>query len=166
MEEGSVTTIVDNETAVKNLFDFAAGQGYKASRENNGELFHITIQKQGAAAASRREGDLVITITSDQMGTGDRDFGESLMKSYIYALTEADMKPKSLIFINSGVNLTTEGSPVIESLRTLEAQGVEILSCGACLDFYGLSEKLAIGTVSNMYNFVEKMNNAGNTVRF
>jgi selenium metabolism protein YedF len=87
------------------------------------------------------------------------------MKSYIYALSESSALPKSMLFVNSGVMLTTEGSEVMDSLRVLEQKGVEILSCGTCLDFYNLKEKLQIGTVTNMYTIVEKTNKAYNTIK-
>jgi selenium metabolism protein YedF len=109
--------------------------------------------------------NLVIAITDDILGGGDVELGKTLMKSYIYALTEVEPKPKTIIFINNGVSLATEGSPVLESLKTLEEQGVEILSCGTCLNFYGLKEKLMAGTVSNMYTIVEKLNKANNSIK-
>jgi selenium metabolism protein YedF len=72
--------------------------------------------------------------------------------------------PKTLIFVNGGVKLTTEGSNVIESLKSLEAEGTEILSCGTCLDFYNLKDKLLVGEISNMYTIIEKMNSGNNTI--
>lgn len=83
---------------------------------------------------------LVITVTSDKFGTGDDKLGSVLMKSYFYALSEADRIPADLIFVNSGVKLTTEGSDVIDSIKKLEERGVNVLSCGTCLDFYNLKE--------------------------
>ncbi|MGD9559846.1 MAG: DsrE family protein, partial [Oscillospiraceae bacterium] len=71
----------------------------------------------------------------------------------------------TLIFMNGGVFLTTEGSAVLESLEMLELNGVEIISCGACLNFFGLQDKVAIGSVGNMYDFVTKMNEAQNTIK-
>ncbi|SHH32790.1 sulfurtransferase-like selenium metabolism protein YedF [Clostridium grantii] len=109
--------------------------------------------------------NLVISITDDVLGGGDMELGKTLMKSYIYALTEVDPKPNTIIFINKGVFLATENSPVLESLKTLEDQGVEILSCGTCLNFYELKEKLMAGTVSNMYTIVEKLNKARNSIK-
>ena len=61
--------------------------------------------------------------------------------------------------------MTTEDSDSLEDLKSLEAQGVEIMTCGTCLDYYGLKDKLAVGTVTNMYSIVETMANAGRIVR-
>lgn len=107
---------------------------------------------------------IAIMIATDVMGTGSEELGRNLMKSYFYSLTEADVKPETMMFLNKGVYLTTEGSPVLELIRKMEEEGVEILSCGACLDFYKLKDKLAAGTVTNMYSNVEIMHEADNTI--
>jgi selenium metabolism protein YedF len=85
------------------------------------------------------------------------------MKSFLYALTQVE-NIKQMIFMNSGVFLTTEGSDVLESLKTMEESGVEILSCGTCLDYYGLKDKLAVGEVTNMYTAVELLTSAAKAV--
>ena len=90
------------------------------------------------------------------MGEGSEELGAVLIKSFVFALTQLDDLPSTIIFYNSGVNLSCEGSPVLEDLKNLAAQGVEIISCGTCLNFYGLKEKLAVGEVSNMYDIVER----------
>ena len=99
------------------------------------------------------------------MGHGNEELGKILMKSFIFALTQLDDLPQTILFYNGGATLTTEGSQSLEDLKTLEAQGVEILTCGTCLDFYGLKDKLAVGQVSNMYTIVEKLNNADNIIK-
>jgi selenium metabolism protein YedF len=108
--------------------------------------------------------DLVLKISTDCLGQGDYELGRALMKSYIYALTEAVPKPGTILFINRGIFLATEGSEVLESLKILENEGVDILSCGTCLKFYEMDDKLIVGKASNMFAIVEKMNNAGNTI--
>lgn len=106
----------------------------------------------------------VIMVATDAIGTGSEELGHTLMKSYIYSLTEVDVKPETMMFLNKGVYLTTEGSPVLDLVKQLEADGVEILSCGACLDYYGLSDDLKVGSVTNMYSNVEIMHEADNTI--
>ena len=95
-----------------------------------------------------------VFFASDRIGQGNDELGALLMKGFIYALAEGENKPVRMIFMNSGVNLTVEGSIHLENLRRLQDEGVEILSCGTCLDFYGLKGKLAVGRVSNMYEIV------------
>lgn len=70
-----------------------------------------------------------------------------------------------MLFYNGGAALTCEGSPMLGDLRALEAEGVEILTCGTCLNFYGLTERLAVGGVTNMYVIAEKLLHAGNVVK-
>ncbi len=86
------------------------------------------------------------------------------MKSFVYTLTEATPYPSTLVFFNSGVYLTCEGSEVLEDLRKLEAEGVEIISCGTCLDYYEIKDKLKVGEISNMYTIYEKLKNPTNTI--
>ena len=90
------------------------------------------------------------------MGEGDEKLGHTLMKGFIYALTEQDMLPKTVLLYNSGAKLSVEGSDSLADLKLLESQGVEILTCGTCLNFYGISDKLSVGSVTNMYVIAEK----------
>ena len=167
MKEGTVITTVDNKLAVTNLISFSESMGYEAvCAEKDGE-FDIEVTKEFSEYDDNTlaKGSLVIQISSNTYGSESDGLGENLMKAYIYALTEADVFPESLMFINKGVLLTTEGSPVLDSLKTLEAEGVEILSCGACLNFFGLENSLEIGNVTNMYAMVSKMNEAANAIK-
>jgi selenium metabolism protein YedF len=107
----------------------------------------------------------VILITSDKFGTGDDKLGIALMKSYLFALTEADIKPDKIFFVNSGVKLVCESTEVLDSVKALVDAGVEVASCGTCLDFYSLKDKLLIGEVTNMYAIVESTNKASNTIK-
>ena len=104
-------------------------------------------------------------IAADHMGEGKEDLGKVLIKGFIFALTQLEELPKTILFYNGGAKITTEGSESLEDLKTLEAQGVEIMTCGTCLDYYGLKEKLQVGTVTNMYSIVETMNNADKILR-
>ena len=109
--------------------------------------------------------DTVVVIANDKMGEGSEELGKTLLKAFTFALTQQDNLPKTILFYNGGASLTCEGSPMLEDLKTLEAEGVEILTCGTCLNFYGLTEKLAVGGVTNMYVIAEKMLGAGNVVK-
>jgi selenium metabolism protein YedF len=94
------------------------------------------------------------------MGEGDNELGGILMKGFIYALSQQDELPDTMLFYNGGAKLTCESAPTLEDLKSLEAQGVEILTCGTCLNHYGLTEKLQVGSVTNMYVIAEKMTQA------
>ena len=99
------------------------------------------------------------------MGEGNDELGKVLIKGFIYALTQLERLPKTVIFYNGGATVPVEGSASLEDLKNLEAQGVEIITCGTCLDYYNLKEKLAVGSVTNMYTIVEKMSNASCIIR-
>ena len=99
------------------------------------------------------------------MGHGNDELGKALMKGFIYALSQLEELPRTILFYNGGAHLTVEGSASLEDLKTMEAQGVEIMTCGTCLDFYGLKDKLAVGTVTNMYSIVETLSNASKVIK-
>ena len=179
-EDGTLIVQVDNETAVQNLTRLAGKKGFAVSSVQTGEKAYevsIEVKSEGAAAATDNS-PLVITacdtgagrgsvvvLSSNKMGSGDDKLGAALMKAFLFALTNVDPIPETIIAYNSGVFLTTEGSEVLEDLKNLEAAGTKIVSCGTCLNFYGLTEKLAVGTVSNMYDIVELQNGAARIIR-
>jgi len=167
--EENIITIVNNDAARENVKRLAENSGYQVSlSEKDGDYYlHLT---KGSCCVSIIEqennlGDYVIYMATDKMGQGSDDLGKVLIKGYFYALTEAKPYPKAILFVNSGVNLTTLGSEVLDHIRNLEDKGVEILSCGTCLDFFGLKEKLDVGIVTNMYTIVEKMNEASKVIK-
>ena len=159
---GEVEVLVDNEIAVQNLTKMA-------ERESRvlftvGEASETPTEEAPACAPDTRT-DTVVAISSDKMGIGADDLGKSLLKAFVFALTQQDQLPKTVLFYNGGASLTCDGSPMLDDLKALEAQGVEIMTCGTCLNFYGLTEKLAVGSVTNMYTIVEKLTQAGNVVK-
>ena len=175
---GTLTVLVDNEIAVQNLTKFGNSKGFTVSSEKKADKdFAVTFQipENGAAPAtesaapscapdSKKHG-LVAVLSANTMGNGEEQLGKILMKSFIFALTKQDQLPETILCYNSGAYLTCEGSDSLEDLKSLEAEGVKILTCGTCLDFYNLKEKLAVGGVTNMYEIVEIMENAGSIVR-
>ena len=175
-----LVVLVDNEIAVQNLQRFAEHKGYGAAGEKKGEKeFAVTMQITGAAAPvieeaeeaevtcaldSRKKG-LLVVLSSNTMGDGDPKLGKSLMKAFVFALTKQDQLPETILCYNSGASLTCEGADTLEDLKLLESEGVTILTCGTCLDFYGLNETLAVGGVTNMYDIVERMEAARTIVK-
>ena len=186
---GEIEVLVDNETAVKNVTKMARSSGAEAESEQLGDKQYrvlITVgedaaeklksakspavQPQGqtqqeAAAGCRTCVGTVVAVGSDRMGEGSEELGHILIKSFIFALTQLDDLPDKILFYNGGAKLTVEESESLEDLRTLEEQGVEIMTCGTCLDYYGIKDKLAIGGVTNMYSIVETIQNAMSVIR-
>lgn len=171
IQEGIITTIVDNEVAKENVTKLAKSLTYDFNVEKSDDgVFFIHITKgdfkdeKSSMCTPNTFKDMVILFESDRMGNGSEELGKILIKGFIYTLTESIPFPATILFVNTGVKLTTEGSEVIDDLKKLEKQGVEILSCGTCLDFYNLKNKLVVGEVTNMYDIVEKIKGATNTV--
>lgn len=185
---GEVKTLVDNEIAVQNLTKMANQKGWKISSkkidDNTYEVL-MTVGGQTEAAKAAEAGEpegaektaeetcapdmrkkkTIVVIASECVGSGNDELGHVLMKSFLYALTQQDVLPSAMIFYNTGAKLTCEGSPVLEDLKTLKSLGVEIVSCGTCLDFQHLKEKLAVGSITNMYDIAERMLTADTIVR-
>jgi selenium metabolism protein YedF len=168
IESGEGTIIVDNLVAKNNVVKLAQGSGNSSMVEEKDGLYFIKITKEKCEVANeqiKENKKFTLVVSSDKLGMGDDKLGEMLMKSYIFALSEADTVPDDLLFINGGVKLTIETSSVLDSLKKLVERGSNILVCGACLDFYNVKDNLSIGEITNMYTIVELMNNADKTIK-
>ena len=172
---GAVETLVDNEIAVQNLTKMANQKGYGVKSEmlEPGKFRVVMTIGDGAqpdttppeeetclVTPSAERKNTVVVISSSHMGSGSDELGAALMKGFLYALNQQDSLPSTILFYNGGAALTCEGSASLEDIRSLQAQGVEILTCGTCLNYYGLTEKLRVGEVTNMYVICEKMTQA------
>ena len=170
-EDGIVEVIVDNETAVQNLLKLAAKSNFAAASEKKSdEEFVVRIEvKTGCGdvceQGEKKEGPTTVVISSSTMGSGDDELGKNLMKAYIFALTNVAPTPDNIIFYNGGAHLTVEGSASLEDLKNLEKAGVNIMTCGTCLNFYGITEKLQVGQVSNMYDIAQTMADSDLVIR-
>lgn len=168
-----VTTIVDNDTAKMNVSRMASKEGYAVKVEEEGDGIYLHINREGAvpedAGALTRvtEGPAwptVVLIPSDGMGRGDEELGGILIRAFLHTLNEVGPSPATMIFINTGLKLTVEGSPVLEDLQVLGQKGVNILACGTCLGHFELKEKIAVGEISNMYTIAGTLLRAGKVV--
>ncbi len=178
MGEGTLKVLVDNEIAVQNVMKLGNFEGLAPVSEKKGEkefeiLFHVsgksgqaeeTPMEEECLPDTRKKG-LVAVLSSDQMGGGSEELGRILMKGFVYALTQLEELPETILLYNGGARLSVEGSQSLEDLKSLEAQGVEILTCGTCLNYYGLTDQLSVGSVTNMYEIAEKMAGARLVIR-
>ena len=167
-----VETLVDNEIAVENLKKMAGQMGYQVKDQKLEEgKYSVQIMVTEAEKTENIQADIcdcsptaasdkVVVIRSSVMGEGDPELGKVLIKGFIYALSQQEELPKTMLFYNGGACLTCEGSASLDDLKELEHRGVKILTCGTCLNFYGLSEKLKVGEVTNMYEIAETMSKA------
>ncbi len=181
---GTVETLVDNEIAVQNLTRMGEGKGCAVSTEKTGEKEWRVTVTTSVAISSDAQADpgacevpdtgapapaaprkVVVAITAETMGTGDDALGRKLMASFVYSLTQLDQLPATILFYNGGAHLTCEGSPVLDDLRGLAESGVEVLTCGTCLNFYGIADTLAVGEVTNMYVIAQRLTEASLVLR-
>lgn len=167
MEEGTVEVEVDNRVCVNNLEKFAQGQGFDFDYKEFAEddyLVTIVKSKDSVAKEETSGDEFTLAITSNTMGGGEEELGKILIKSFVYTVSQTKPLPKTIVFYNKGVFLTCEGSEVLDDLKAMADQGVEIISCGTCLDYYKLKEKLQIGEISNMYTIYEKLSSPNKNV--
>ena len=167
-----VETLVDNEIAVENLKKMAGQMGYQVKDQKLEEgKYSVQIMVTEAEKTENIQADIcdcrptaasdkVVVIRSNVMGEGDPELGKVLIKGFIYALSQQEELPKTILFYNGGAYLTCEGSASLDDLKELEHRGVKILTCGTCLNFSGLSEKLKVGEVTNMYEIAATMSKA------
>lgn len=163
--EDHVQVIVDNFVAVQNIEKMARVKKYACSHVAQGEDYIVMLSKSQEAIEHEPEtpvscsctNQYVIAINKEGMGQGDPVLSKKLLSAFFFALTKQDVLPSVILFYNHGAYYTCQDSPLLEDLKLLEEKGVKILTCGTCLDFYGLKEKLVVGGVSNMYEIVETM---------
>lgn len=166
IESGEVEITVDNETAMENLEKLAKELGYSFTSDKKDENYVVIIEKKsGENLKEKKEENIVVVIDSDEMGKGEKELGQILIKGFIYSLTEMEVLPKTIILYNKGVLLATENENTIEDLKKLENMGVEIISCGTCANYYKVQDKLQVGTLTNMYSIVEKQFKATKIIR-
>jgi selenium metabolism protein YedF len=167
IQNGRVVVLVDNEIARENVVKLAKSLGLVCEAKQKGQDYEIAIVKSSQEQLkdtddaqilcdAKPKGEYVVLVSGDTFGEGSEELGRLLLKSYIYTLTDATILPSAIIFVNRGVFVTTNGSDSIDALKKLEASGVEVLSCGTCLDYYDLKDKLAVGKVTNMYEIAER----------
>ena len=173
-DSAEVLTIVNSATSRDNVRRMAEKAGRTVTVEEQGGEFHLHILGAGvepagatappAGTAGGSAGPLVLVVSDRQMGRGDQQLGEILVRGFFHTLGEVEPRPDTIIFFNAGVWLPVDGSPVLADLQALEESGVRVLSCGTCLNHYGLTAQLAVGVVSNMYDIAETMLSAGKIV--
>jgi selenium metabolism protein YedF len=177
VKSDSITTIVDNAVAVENVTRFARSKGFTVEVEEKPDGIYLSLQKTGAPTESdvvieqasccdvkAIAAPTVLLVSSNEMGRGPAELGERLLGVFFHTLLELAAKPKTIIFINTGVKLAVQGSRALDDLRALASQGVEILACGTCLNYFELTDKLAVGRVSNMYDIANELLGAGKVV--
>ncbi|GFO70153.1 selenium metabolism protein YedF [Geomonas limicola] len=169
--DGVLRVLLDDGAPRENVRRFAEGRGYQVQEDAQDGAFALTITGGGAApvaapqVAAAKTGHSVLLIGTDRLGDGPEELGRLLMRNFIITLLDVAELPDRMFFINTGVLLAAEGSEVLEALEKLGNRGVEVLSCGVCLDFFHKKELLKAGAVTNMFTIAESLLNARSVVR-
>ncbi|HNX24919.1 MAG TPA: sulfurtransferase-like selenium metabolism protein YedF [Spirochaetota bacterium] len=171
-ECSQIEVIVDNETALENIKRLAESSGWTCEYKSSGTDYVITLQGDKAVpseAASKTPAPgvndkSIIVFSSNKMGKGDDELGAILMKAFIHTITTLDNAPSALLFYNSGVLLAADESGVTDDLQVLSEKGVELLVCGTCVNYFKITDKIKIGTVSNMFDILNTMNKASRII--
>ncbi len=173
-KHNALKVIVDNTTSLENVKRLAEKEGCNIETEDKGDgSYHLILTRDAAGAAieaSKSEspattaGPTVIVISEDRMGRGNDELGYVLIRAFFHTLLEIENLPDMIIFYNTGVRLTEDNSEVIDDLRELENLGVEILICGTCTNYLEISDRVSVGTISNMYDIATYMTGAGRLV--
>jgi selenium metabolism protein YedF len=168
-----IVTLVDSETSMTNVSRMAEKAGWQVNVVPQGDEYRIELSTAGTrpqaaelpvGKAEALSGPLVLVVPSDIMGRGEPELGNILIRGFFHTLGEVEPLPQTILFFNTGVKLACQGSPVLDDLCALEAEGVEMLVCGTCLGYFEIKEELAAGQVSNMYDIAETMLRAGKVV--
>jgi len=153
-EQDEIRVLLDDGAPYENVSRFSRNRGCRVTEERDGSGWILTIASAAGAeqpvSAADSRGSRAVMITSDRLGDGPEELGRLLMKNFVHTLLETSELPSRMLFLNRGVFLTCEGSDILEALGKLHDMGVEIFSCGLCLDFFKLKEKLRIGATTNM----------------
>jgi selenium metabolism protein YedF len=164
----SLRVLLDDGPPRENVLRFAVNRGLMVEESSDGAGFALEISGTSVETPSAqvgKRGGSVLLVASDRFGDGPEELGSLLMKNFIISLLEVAETPERIFFLNRGIFLTTEGSEVIEALARLADRGVEIFSCGVCLDFFNVREKLCTGAITNMFTMAESMLAAGAVIR-
>ncbi|MDR0649094.1 MAG: sulfurtransferase-like selenium metabolism protein YedF [Synergistaceae bacterium] len=172
-----VLVLVDNRIAVQNLEKMAEGSGYGFSfNEESENRFLVTITRGDSKGASPEEkakndlrvnnapGGLVILIGADHLGEGAEELGKMLLKGFVFSLTQLDPLPEAIIFLNGGARMTAEGAVTVPDLLALQGMGVTLLTCGTCANFYGITDKIVAGAITDMMDIVNRISRAGRLI--
>jgi len=168
IEEGVITILVDNKGSSINVKNFSEANGNTVSVEEIDGYYKIDIAKgYDCAIAEEKSSDenIVVFISSEGVGSEDLVLGKILMKGFIGNLKNMDNLPSTVIFVNNSVKMLTLNEETIPLVKELVDKGVEVLACGACLEFYGITDKLATGNVTDAYTVADKLFKADKVVR-
>ncbi|MBQ9388971.1 MAG: sulfurtransferase-like selenium metabolism protein YedF [Synergistaceae bacterium] len=166
-----LTVSVDNDIAVSNVTRLLQGKGYtvELTRSPDSQERKLTAKKSSSGepvTAKPRDELLAILIAHDVLGGNDNELGEVLMKAFLGCISKLSRRPAVMAFMNEGVKLVLPESSACEYIKELEKAGTKILVCGTCTTHFNITDKIAVGTISNMFEIMEMVTGADNTLIF
>lgn len=174
--EENLVIKVDNKIAVENLKKLATSTGFIVEVKADNAIFFVALSKECEECNTMLEelvnentvpkSDYVVFVGKEYIGEGNEELGKNLMRMFFYTLTESKELPTHILLMNGGVKLATLDDQTVEHLKVLVDKGVDVLVCGACLNFYDIAEELKVGSVSNMYDIVTRMQLAKKVLSF
>ena len=165
LEKGAseIEVLVDNDIAVSNVTRLLEGKGFQVQVQKSGEERKLTAKKTGdSPAASSRSGGtlLAVLVTGKTLGRNDEALGEVLIKAFLGTLTKLTTPPAVIAFMNEGVKLTLADSSACDHIKDMEKAGTKVLVCGTCTNHFEITDKVAVGTISNMFEILEMITGA------
>ncbi len=162
--------LVTDQISADNIGRLATSRNYQLQQQPADSGFLLTLTPVASTAMPPVTGDKVggksvIFCGSEQMGDGDAELGRILLQNFFVTLTELEVLPDAILFVNAGVKLACQGSEALEALHALACRGVDIAACGLCLDFYHLKERLQVGRTTNMLEIAATTLQAGRVIR-
>ncbi len=174
----TLTVLVSKRDQVDNVIRMAGRSGWTNEYAKASDHYQILLKApSGPVTAVKIEpedlvcelpvqnmrGDVAV-VASETMGRGSDELGGVLIRAFLGVLKDLDRRPGTIIFYNGGVKLVIDGSPVLAEIEELDELGIELLVCGTCLDYFGVKDRVRVGTISNMYDIATAMIDAGNAV--
>jgi selenium metabolism protein YedF len=159
-----IVILINNETSKENVERFLRDNGIDVEIRKENDLYKIYAAGRFKAQSPEPQGSTTICLSANFMGRGDEELGKLLMQGFVNTIKEFTPLPKNIICYNSGVKLAADDSPIRAGLKDLQDKGVDIIVCGTCADFFRLKERISVGRISNMYEILEKLSQAGKVI--
>lgn len=171
IEKGAteLEVLVDNDIALSNVTRLLEGKGFSVELSRNGNERKLTAKKTGkceVTASAPREKLLAVLVAHDVLGGNDKELGEVLMKAFLGCISKLSHRPAVMAFMNEGVKLVLKDSSACDYIKELENSGTKILVCGTCTTHFDITDRVAVGTISNMFEIMEMITGADNTLIF
>ncbi len=169
--------LLDNETSVKNVVHFLNDNNVPLKQSSEGGVSELVVSQAAesleevdetayCAPSAVKGNSYVVLLAKNRLGEGSDELGEALAGAMINTLKAMDSLPEKIIIMNSGIDFVVKGSLVLSPLKELEQQGVDIIVCGTCLDYFGKMDDLAVGRISNMHDILESMLKVDKVINF